>query len=203
MRNLFVNKLTNFIVKNKNCTKKDIIVYRYGLEALYSLLTKTVVFLTITFFTKSMKECLLVVIFYMFLRLFAYGIHANSSIGCWLTTLPIYVGGSLFVKYVTFNPLTLIISWLIYLLFVILWAPADTKKRPLIHKRKRIELKIKSIIVAVIYGLIFVFIKNNPIHSAIGFCLILEAICICPLTYYITGNRFNNYIYYNQEHGLN
>ena len=203
MKKKIIDKLTNYICKYKESSDLDIKKYRYGLETIYNLITKSIVFLTITLFTRSFKECLLIIIFYTFLRLFAYGMHASTSLGCWLTTLPTYVGGSLFVKYMSLNKITIYIIWIIYLIFAFLWAPADTKKRPLIHADRRKKLKIESLIICLIYGLLIVFLNNQKILNAIGFCLTLQAICICPLTYFITGNRFNNYIYYNKEHGLN
>ena len=203
MKKKIIDKLTDFIVRNKKCTDKDIKVYRYGLEGLYNQVTKTIVILLITIIFKTYKEYFLLIIFYTFLRLFAYGIHANSSLGCWLTSVPIYLGGSFFIKYANISKIIATIIWFIYLLFVILWAPADTKKRPLIRKKRRTILKIESIIVAIIYGLLICFINNTRIINTIAFSTALETICICPLTYFLTGNRFNNYIYYNREHGLN
>lgn len=203
MKKIIINKLTDFIIHNKKCDDKDIKIYRYGLEALYNLVTKTIVILIITHFTKSTKECLLFILFYTFLRIFSYGLHASSSLTCWITTLPIYVGGSLLIKYLTAPKNVVIALWIIYILFVILWAPADTKKRPLIREKRRKLLKIESLIITIIYLLLIIFIKNKEILNAIFFSMILEGICICPLTYKITNSPFNNYITYLEEHGLN
>ena len=99
MKLKIVNSLTSFISKHKKCSEKDLKIYRYGLEALYNLTTKTAVILLMTFFIGSIKECLLFILFYTFLRLFSYGLHASGSLMCWLTTIPVYVGGSLIIKY--------------------------------------------------------------------------------------------------------
>jgi len=203
MKNKVVDRLTDFIIKNKKCNETQIKIYRYGLEALYNLLTKTVVILIITSILGCLKECLLFILFYTLLRLFAYGLHASNSILCWLTTIPIYVGGSLIIKYLYIPKYIIAIIWSIYTLFVLLWAPADTKKRPLIRKERRRKLKIESLIICFIYYLLIIIVKSPKILNAMSISMILESICICPLTYYITHNRFNNYIYYKKEHGLN
>ena len=203
MKNKVVDKLTNFIIKNKKCNDTQIKIYRYGLEALYNLLTKTVVILIITSILGCLKECLLFILFYTLLRLFAYGLHASNSILCWLTTIPIYIGGSLIIKYLYIPKFIIAIIWSIYTLFVLLWAPADTKKRPLIRVQRRRSLKIKSLTISFIYYFLILYISNQNILNSIFLAMSLEAICICPLTYYITHNRFNNYIYYKEEHGLN
>ena len=203
MKKIIIDKLITFITNNKQCTEKDIKIYRYGLETLYNLMTKTIVLLIITFFIKTIKQCLLIIMFYTLLRLFAYGIHANTSLGCWLTTLPIYIIGSLFIKYISVTKNIIWIMWVIYTLFVVLWAPADTKKRPLIHAKRRKRLKIEALIMCVVFYVFIWKISNPQAITAIGFSMLLESISICPLTYYLSGNRFNNYIYYNREHGLN
>ena len=203
MKKKVVDYLTNFIIRNKKCSEKDILVYRYGLEALYNQVTKTVVILIITIILKTYIEYFLLIVFYTFLRLFAFGIHANTSWGCWLTSGPIYIGGSYFIKYANYPKHIILIALTIFIIFAILWAPADTKKRPLIRKEQRKKLKIKSILVGIIYGILVFIVTNNKILNSICFSLVLESICICPLTYYITGNTFNNYITYNKEHGLN
>ena len=84
-----------------------------------------------------------------------------------------------------------------------MWAPADTKKRPLIREKRRRILKTESIIICLIYLLLIIFINSRLIINAIFFSMILEGICICPLTYKITKNPFNNYNNYLKEHGLN
>ncbi len=203
MKKRIIDKLANFIIKHKECNEKDIRIYRYGIETLYNLATKTIVILILTFFAKSIKECLLIILFYTMLRIFAYGLHASGSLGCWLTTIPVYVGGSLLIKYITIPKYIVMIIWVIYILFVSLWAPADTKKRPLIRAERRKKLKIEALGMSIVFLMIIYFVKNNLIVTTMGFCMILEGICICPLTYYLTGNKFNNYIYYLQEHGLN
>ena len=198
MKKRIVDKLTNFITKHKKCTEKDIKIYRYGLEALYNLATKTFVILVISYFLSTMKQCLLLILFYTSLRIFAYGLHANGSIGCWLTTIPVYIGGSLITKYYVIPKYFVFIIWSIYIIFVILWAPADTKKRPLIRAERRKKLKIESLIICLIHFIILLITNKTIIINCLAYTLALEAICICPLTYKITNNTFNNYLYYKR-----
>ena len=199
MKKEIIDKLTNFIINNKSCSEKDIKVYKYGLEALYNLLTKTVVILLLSILLGTIKECIILIFVYTSLRIFSYGLHASSSIGCWLTTIPIYIGGSLFIKFAIIPKHILAISWAIYSIFVVLWAPADTKKRPLIRSERRKKLKIESLIVCFIYYLIITYSNNQILLNTILFAFSLQSICICPLTYKITNNQFNNYLYYKKS----
>ena len=196
MKKKIIKVLTDFIVNNKNCSEKDIKIYRYGIEALYNLLTKTIVMIILCSFFKTIKECLLLILTYTLLRSFAFGLHASDSLTCWITTIPIYVGGSILIKSLIIPKYIVAIIWIIYTIFVLLWAPADTKKRPLIREERRKKLKIEAMVVCIFYYIILFFTSNYLIINCIGFCMLLEATCICPLTYKITKHPFNNYLYY-------
>lgn len=198
MREKAVKGLLKIIVDNKKCTPKDIKIYEYGLEGLYSLFVKTFVILIITLLLNTAKEFGLILLFYSFLRTFSFGIHAKSSIGCWVTTITIYVGGSLIVKeLVLAKSFALIISCLALLSFI-LWAPADTPKRPLIRANQRKTQKIKTCIITLIYLLIIITLNNSAIINAISLALLIQMLCVNPITYKITKTRFNNYKYYNK-----
>ena len=199
MKKKVLDKLTNFIKNNKECSEKDLKIYRYGLETIYNMITKTIVVLLITYFLGTIKQCFLLILFYTSVRLFSYGLHASSSLGCWLTTIPIYISGSYFIKLCSVNKYYIFAALLIYTIFAILWAPADTKKKPIIRRERRIKLKVLSIIVCISHAFIIYYASNQYILNAILFSLVLQSICICPLTYKITNNRFNNYLYYQKK----
>ena len=82
---------------------------------------------------------------------------------------------------------------------MILWAPADTPKKPLIRKEQRRKCKILSIIIVLIYTLIFLINKNPIINNSIIYALIIQIIFINPLTYKLTKTQFNNYKYYKKN----
>lgn len=203
MKKLIINKFVNIIENNKVCSEKDKKIYRYGMECLYNLFTKTFVILLISLLIKTTKEYLLLIIFYSFLRSFAFGIHASNSKNCWISTLTIYIGGSLLIKYLTIPKYIIIIAWMICTIFFILWAPADTPKRPILKVSKRRNLKIKALIMIFIYYFLICFCNNQAILNAIFLSMILEGGCICPLIYKITKTPFNNFIYYKANNGLN
>lgn len=82
---------------------------------------------------------------------------------------------------------------------MILFSPADTVKRPLIKKKKRIIFKILSIVVTIIYFVITLLIKNKLLINSMLFGLLVECILILPITYRIFKMPYKNYIKY----GLN
>ena len=81
----------------------------------------------------------------------------------------------------------------ICILHYLLFAPADTKKRPLPNKKKRIIRKIITVMIGIIYTLIIIFINNQYWTGIILSSLIIQAIVISPLTYRLFNQPYNNY----------
>lgn len=201
MKNKVVNYLLNLIKHNKQCSEKDLKIYKYGLEGLYNLVTKMIVITILTLILGTIKEFLLILLFYALIRTYAFGIHAESSIKCWISTLIIYIGGSLLVNNIIIaKDLAIIISLLSFVSFV-LWAPADTPKRPLIREKQRRRQKINVCVICIIYIILIIISNNQILINSLIYSLIVEMICINPITYKLTNTTFNNYRFYNK--GLN
>ena len=189
MKEVFVNHSISYLIRNNACKEKDVPVYRYTLESLYSLFTKTVGVLFLSFFCGTLKITFIIMLLYSLLRGFAFGIHATKNLYCWITTLGIYLGSSLFIKYFSFPLSSIYFIYFLSFLFLFLWAPADTPSRPLLNKKKRITNKMISLIIVTLYILFSIIISNDNFYEIIGIVLLLEAICICPLTY----NNYKSY----------
>lgn len=198
MKEKFVNSSISFISKYQECDDLKLKRLKYGLEGIYSLIVKTVVILIIACLTKTLKETALLMLFYAGIRTFSYGMHAKSNLACWISSIIIYNIIPLFIsKLILPNYISYIILG-IALISMILWAPADTPKRPLIRKNQRIKCKILSIIIVLIYTLIYLFSNNILINQTIIFALIIQTIIINPLSYKLTNTRFNNYKYHKK-----
>lgn len=65
---------------NYNNVKIEEIIY--GVEAIYVLVTRTILFLIINIFLGTLKEFFLFLFFYSIIRSFSYGFHAKSSFVC-------------------------------------------------------------------------------------------------------------------------
>lgn len=198
MKKKVINKLLTIITNNKDCTEKDIKIYSYGLEGLYNLFTKTFVILIITLLLNTAKEFGLILLFYAPLRSFGFGIHADSSLMCWISTLTVYVFGSILAKEILIIKEIALIIWTLAFISFLLWAPADTPKRPLIRENQRKKQKAKVCIITVIYLLLIIFFDSNTLINAISFSLLVQMICVNPITYKLTNTQFNNYKYYKK-----
>ena len=195
----FINSSLAFIMKYQECDDLKIKRLKYGLEGIYSLIVKLTAVIIIACITKTIKETLLFLLFYAGIRTFSFGWHAKTNIACWISTITVYNIIPLVISKLTIPNYIGYIIIGVALLSVITWAPADTPKRPLIRKKQRIKAKITSILVVIIYFIIYIYINNSIIKNALIYALIIQTICINPLTYKFTNTQFNNYKYYKKK----
>ena len=139
LKQKFIKNAMHLIIKKRNLTILEEKKLRYGLEAFYNLITKTIVLILLAIIFDFVFELVLLTIIYSTRRLYGFGIHAKTSLQCWFTTLPIYICGCLFIKYSVLPDVLIYIIWAIGFISFLLFAPADTPARPLIHKEKRIR----------------------------------------------------------------
>lgn len=192
MREKFLELNLNYINSKTNYDKRKLMIIKYGLECIYTLITKLSVIFIISIIIGTFKETLLLIIFYTFLRMFGFGIHATSNIGCWITSLTVYIVFPLFIKYIYVNQLLLIILEVISIIGFFLWCPADTKKRPMIHSKKRLKNKIIVITISLFY-LAYSIFYFNEFSKSILIAMLIQLVCACPLTYKICHQPYNNY----------
>lgn len=197
MRESFANKNLEYVCKYKEYSELDKIKIKYGLEVLYTIITKTIGILLISFLLKSFKETIVLMLLYTSLRLFGHGIHAHKSSQCWIASILCYGIFPLLMKYVIIKHKYILILWIFAFICFTIWAPADTPKKPLINKRKRLLCKIGTLTSSIIL-LIVSFISNNQlINNGIFYSLIMNIIVINPLTYRLFNIPFNNYKKFN------
>ena len=199
MKEKFINSSLTFIMKYQECDDLKIKKLKYGLEGIYSTIVKLIIILLIAYITQTIKTTLLFLLFYAGIRTFSFGWHAKSNIACWISSITIYNIIPLLISKVNVpNAIGYAIIG-IALISMILWAPADTPRRPLIRKKQRLKAKLLSILIVIIYFIIFTFTKCSIIKTTLLYALLIQAILINPLTYKLTNTQFNNYKYYKKK----
>ena len=171
---------------------------QYGLESLYLSVTKVIVIILLSILLNTFIETLVIFLLFNIIRATGFGLHASNSWICWITSIPTFGFGPFICKYLKLNFNILIILSVISILCFIFFAPADTHKRPLIRKKRRIIYKILTVLIGIGYLLIILLINNQFIKNAIVFSMILETILICPLTYKLFKLPYSNYKKYNK-----
>lgn len=203
MKKEFIDKCCSFIAKHEECDELKMKKLSYGLEAIYNLLSKTIILFIVALILNVWKEYLLLIVVYSVVRMYSYGIHAKTTLMCWLTTTPIYIGGSLFIKYASIPISYIYAIWIFGFVSFLLWAPADTPAKPLIREKRRHIQKIKACTICILLLGVMIIYPNNHLSNAICYALVVQSICINPITYCITKTPYANYKTYLENHGLN
>lgn len=198
MKKKFLNYMRKIIIKyypNYSSDKIDEIMY--GIEGIYILVTKTLIIFAIAFFLGILKEMLVLLLTYNFIRLFAFGVHADKGYICLIVSSILFIGATYLCKYTVIPKNVLLAMYIIAITIIAIYSPADTKKRPLIKFHKRIRFKVLSIFVSICYFAISLKINNNLLTNCLIYGLLLECILILPVTYSLFKMPYNNYKNYD------
>ena len=196
MKKKFIESSLDLIKSKKEVDNLEEKRLRYGLEGFYNTYTKFMVMLILSIILGIWREYLLLILVYSSLRLYGFGIHMETTFQCWVTTVPLYIGSCLVIKYFNFPLQISLLLWLCGFISFLIFAPADTPKRPLIHKEKRVRAKVLSIIILLTYFLIFNAVESQMIKEVILLGVILESASINPLIYKLFNMQYNNYKYF-------
>lgn len=167
----------------------------YGMEVIYSLVTKTLLFFIISIAFGWQMEFLTVYMLLAIIRSTSFGFHADKEISCYIVSF-ITIFGTIYIsKNYNFNIIFTAIVCLLSILATILFAPADTEKKPLLNARIRTILKLCSIITAIFFSLIAI-INVGFVSRSIICILSVNSINISPILYKVFKRRYRNYEYY-------
>lgn len=200
MKKRFLNTIRNSI-KNQypHYSNDKLEEIMYGVEGIYLTITKTIIIFLFAFLLGIAKELFFLLLSFNFIRLFAFGMHADKSWICLIFSSSLFIGGAFICKYINLNNTMIYILYVIALAIIIIYSPADTVKRPLIKKNKRLRFKLLSIFVTIIYFIMSMVTTNNMIINYLIIGLLIECILILPITYKLFNMPYRNY----KKYGLN
>lgn len=194
MKKLVIQSSMNLIRENfPDCDEERLEGIQYGLEGIYLSVTKLIVIFLIAWFIGVFKEACIILLLFNILRTTAFGIHATKSWMCWVSSSIVFLGGPLFFKYCSLPFPVLIASAIFCNICFLLYAPADTYKRPIVKKKKRMIFKFVTCFFGILYLVLILIIKNSFLQNAIGYALFIQMILIHPMVYKLFGLPYNNY----------
>ena len=193
MKQLFLENSMNFICKYQSISDYDKKKVKYGLEGLYLTITKMVLLTILALLLNMFKEFILVVVFFNVIRYTGFGFHAEKSYQCLLFSTFNFIAIPFLLLHIQLSNFFVYTICAICIFHYLLFAPADTKKRPLSNKRKRIIRKIITVMIGFIYTLMIILLNNTYWTSIILSAMIIQAIIIRPLIYRLFNQPYNNY----------
>lgn len=194
MKNKFLNYAINTInINNPSYNDTKLAEIRYGLEGIYLSITKLIIIFLLAILLNILKEMIFMLIIFNILRTTGFGLHATKSWICLVSSSVIFLGGPLLAKIIIINNLLKTILSITSVILIYKYAPADTKKRPLIKEKKRNIYKFITTIKCIILNIFIIFIKNNIITNLIILGIYAEVIVILPKTYKLFNMSYGNY----------
>ena len=194
MKEAFLNHTMNFIASNqKDLNQEDKEKLAYGLEGLYMSITKLVIIFLIAFLLGFIKEFIITLIFFNIIRFPGFGFHASKSIVCLIASTLLILGLPYLFTNIEVSLTIKIILCIVSVITFIICAPADTWKRPLTNKRKRIIRKVVASSLAVIYSVLIIVFNGYEISNLLMAALLIETILISPIMYLIFKEPYRNY----------
>lgn len=191
MKEVFLKHSLQLITANREWDEESLEKIRYGLEGIYLTIVKLVILLALAIILNIESLFLINLVFFNILRFFAFGVHARNSTQCLITSTVMFIIFPILSTSIDFPlPVQIIIASICVLLFL-LYAPADTHKRPQKNRKKRQIRKAFAVTIAIVYVLLIIMLKDL---SQIILCsLMTEAIMILPITYHILGVPYKNH----------
>lgn len=193
MKGAFLNSSIRFIKNYKDFSENDIEKLRYGLEGIYLTVQKLVVIAVVSLILGIFKDVLITLILFNIIRFTGFGFHAEKSIQCLFISLFQFVILPYILTHIFIPKFAYLIICFICIVSYILFAPADTVKRPLPNMKKRMIRKWSTVLIGIIYTTLIVIFFDTFIAPLLLSALIIEAIVINPLTYKAFKQPYNNY----------
>lgn len=196
MKEKFIASVVNLAKKNKEYTEEEVAIMRYALEGIYLTFTKILVITLIAALLGLFKEYIWFVLLYTPIRSVSFGWHANTTKECWVVSILAFILIPYTFSIITINRITKIILLTFSIFIFAFYSPADTKKRPIVNKKRRLMFKVASLIITLVYCC-YSFKHSNLISNLMIASLLYQSLLINPLIYKITHQEFNNYKTYN------
>lgn len=200
MKTIIINKCMDYIKKNTNYDKTKLAEIKYGLESIYLTFSKIIIISILALILGIFKEMVIYMLIYNLIRMPSFGLHATKSWICLLSSTILFIGVPYLCIVLTIPTTLKIIIGIVGTLLMFKNSPADTKKRPIVNKKRRKVYKILSVILAIIFTVCSIFIKDNFISNCFIFGLVMQNCMISPIVYKIFKLPYNNYITFLKEH---
>lgn len=194
MKKKFLDYATS-LIKEKYPETDDIKLaeYRYSLEGFYLTISKMLFIIPMSIILNVFKEMIILLLFFNILREPGHGLHATKSWMCLVSSSIIFIGAPLVCKSITIPFIVKIILGIFGILLIYKYAPADTKKAPIIKESRRNKYKFLATISCILLTFLSIIISDGLISNIIIFAIWIEILLILPLTYKIFNLSYNNY----------
>ncbi len=194
MKKVVMKMCMNFIKKyNPETTDSQLEIVQYGLEGLYLTITKLIIILLLSYILNIWKEVIIFLIIYNMIRTTSFGLHATKSWICLLSSTCIFLGVPIICLLCNFSNYIKLIIGVFNILLMMKNAPADTYKRPIVSKTRRMVYKILSTVLSIVMVIFSILIPDQFMANCFLFALVVQNFMISPTIYRIFKLPYANY----------
>lgn len=181
-------------------------VIKYGLQLIFGEVPKMILLFVVAIILNIGWLVIFTYLTMLPYKIVAGGFHLKTHMGCTIGTFIVYYGNVLISKCIELEPqymkyLIIGIAWLLAVVMISIYAPADTLNLPILRKKERTRKRILSYIFATITLILAAIVKDSTISNILIFNVIIESICISRLAYWLTKNEYG-YISYSKQENL-
>lgn len=176
-------------------------VIMYGLQLIIGEIPKMLLLFVIGTILGLWWQTLLAFFLILPYKIVSGGFHLKSHLGCFIGTNICYCGNALLSTLYTFSNskikyIVFILTWVLSIIFITMYAPADTINLPILTKKERRTKKILSYVFVSVNLIVGIIVKNNVISNILLFGTIIQSLSITRFAYKITKNEYGyeNYI---------
>jgi len=197
MKKTLTNKVAIKIADalNKHSPKEGIAYKKivYGTEVILINVSKIIIIMAVAAAFGVVPQTLFALIGFNALRQTAFGVHALTNIGCVLSSIVMFVLTPFMLRGFAATPLMIAVVFSLILVAMCLYAPADTKARPLVNAKRRKKFKKISIVICLIMTVALMISPFREVNFIVMLGASYSAIFVLPITYKLLKRESNNY----------
>lgn len=168
------------IAETRGLSDEDHQKLAYGLSIIYINFTKTVILFICAWVLGILKETVVMMCSYAFVRSVAFGEHSDNTIKCTVVCLVLFLGVTKIA--ILLNPFSTVVCTVVLVVteaIFIKYAPVATEKRP-ISDEKKAKFKMYAVIISLELVIGAVFVGENMYRNLIVMGVALEALFVLP-----------------------
>ena len=170
------NNMAVFMCKNNIVENDKQEICAYGIELMLASFFEVTAILLVSLILKNFIQTAIFFIVFIPLRSYAGGFHAKTHFGCFSILVVNYALFTLILKFIPINYVFFLISEIIAVSAIIIFAPVGNENKPLDSKEKRIYRRksIEIILIQALVVLAFCFFNIGKEY--------ITSICIAQLS---------------------
>ncbi len=168
-------RITNRLIRNEVISEDDRDIYQYGMEQLLSTSLMLVAMVILGMALGEGWQCLLLVMAFKAIRIYAGGYHASTQRRCFLLSTLVTIAALSVIKFFEIDYFICFGLWMLSSVLILVLSPVEALNKPLdeienmIFRRRTILVwGVEAIIIVV-----FAFLKLSQISVCIAFAQIV------------------------------